>query len=205
MDSDVLPGLDLKVGDNKIVNVSFSQQGVKSYMELTGDVNPIHWNEDYTALTFFGRPIVHGTFMLGALSRVLGTTFPGRGTVVTSLTSKFSRPVYYNIQPEYNNNTVNLALPTTVKLALEVTEVDKGQATISYKFYSTDMNNKPQYICEGEVTVRNVWDITRSKNDRSKTTKKTTSAGKDSANSSQKQQSLDAVPQGTSGSSAGKV
>lgn len=59
-------------------------QDVEDYARLSGDTNPVHFNGDSS--------IVHGTFLLGLVSSVMGTKCPGPGTKVLELTSKFVSP-----------------------------------------------------------------------------------------------------------------
>lgn len=61
----------LKIGDQYQEPVTFTQERVNTFAEVTGDKNPIHLDEAYAAKTPFGKPIVHG-FLAGAVfSKVL--------------------------------------------------------------------------------------------------------------------------------------
>ena len=83
----------LNVGDRHAVQRTITQDEVRLFAELTGDDNPIHVNPEYAAAMSFERPIVHGVFLLGIVSKVLGRDFPGAGSVAVSLSSTFLRPV----------------------------------------------------------------------------------------------------------------
>ena len=63
---------------------TISIQDCEKYAKLTGDTNPIHLQGDSS--------IVHGTFLLGLVSSVMGTKCPGEGTKVLRLQSKFLKP-----------------------------------------------------------------------------------------------------------------
>ena len=63
------------------------------FADLTGDDNPIHVDEEYAKGTRFGKPIVHGIFLLGIISKALGRDFPGPGCIAVSIQAKFLRPV----------------------------------------------------------------------------------------------------------------
>ena len=45
------------------------------------------------AASRFGKPVVHGVYLLGIASKVLGRDFPGPGSIAVSLSAKFLRPV----------------------------------------------------------------------------------------------------------------
>ena len=71
-----------------------SQEEVQRFADLTGDNNPIHLDAEYAAATAFKRPIIHG--MLGAtvFTKVLGTQFPGFGSIYVKQTLEFLRPMF---------------------------------------------------------------------------------------------------------------
>ncbi|OZC04248.1 MaoC family dehydratase [Rubricoccus marinus] len=83
----------LSVGDTFTFTRSVSMADVQSFADVTGDDNPIHISEEAGAASRFGQPVVHGVFLLGLASKVLGRDFPGDGSVAVSLSAKFLRPV----------------------------------------------------------------------------------------------------------------
>ena len=58
---------------------------IQNYAQITGDTNPIHFQGESS--------IVHGTFLLGLVSNVMGTKCPGPGTQVMYLDARFRKPV----------------------------------------------------------------------------------------------------------------
>ncbi len=74
--------------------MTISADMVRQYALVTGDTNPIHLDPVFAAATRFGKPIVHGALLVGFVSRILGATFPGPGTVYLAQTIEFRRPVY---------------------------------------------------------------------------------------------------------------
>ena len=86
----------LEVNDQYIEKISITSKMVNEYSKITGDFNPLHWDIDYCAKTRFGKPIVHGMFLAGILSKVIGVNFPGPGTIYHEQILKFVSPVYIN-------------------------------------------------------------------------------------------------------------
>lgn len=97
------------VGDGFSYERSISGEDVNRFAEVVGDSNPIHLDEGYAEKSFFKKRIVHGAFLGGLISKVLGMDFPGEGTVYISQTSSFKRPVFVD---------------STVKVEVKVTQVD---------------------------------------------------------------------------------
>jgi phosphate acetyltransferase len=60
---------------------------------MSGDVNPAHVDPEYAHSSMFQEVIAHGMWGGALISTVLGTEFPGPGTIYVSQTLRFSRPV----------------------------------------------------------------------------------------------------------------
>lgn len=84
----------LKVGDAYHHDFSFTQDDVIKFAEVSGDNNPLHLDQEYAAKTQFGKPIIHGVLGLSVFSKVLGTIFPGEGTVFMKMETQFKRPMF---------------------------------------------------------------------------------------------------------------
>ncbi len=87
-------------GTIHISGFQFSQDQVNAFAALTGDNNPIHWDNEYTANTMFKRPIIHG-FLVGSIfSREFGMVVPGEGTIYVKQDMNFKRPMYVDTHYE---------------------------------------------------------------------------------------------------------
>ncbi len=128
----------LKPGDFHETPFSVSQEQVNAFAELSGDNNPVHIDEAFAANTAFQRPIVHGIYSAAIFSKILGTVFPGQGTIYLAQTLQFKRPVF----------------PGEAYTArVEVISLDgRNSATLSTKLMHT-ATGKP--VIEGEAKVMN--------------------------------------------------
>ena len=78
----------------------FTQADVIAFAKVSGDDNPLHLDPDFAANTPFKRPIIHG--MLGAtvFTKILGTQWPGAGSVYMKQTIEFLRPMFVDTDYE---------------------------------------------------------------------------------------------------------
>jgi 3-hydroxybutyryl-CoA dehydratase len=83
----------IAVGDTHTFTRTITAADVQAFADVSGDDNPLHLDPEYAATTPFGKPIVHGAFLLAIVSKVLGRDYPGHGAVAVSLSSRFLRPV----------------------------------------------------------------------------------------------------------------
>ncbi len=84
---------DISLGDKASINHLVTQDDIEKFVQLTGDDNKLHINEEYAATTSFKKPVVHG--MLGAsfISTIIGTKLPGDGALWFSQNLEFLLPV----------------------------------------------------------------------------------------------------------------
>ncbi len=73
--------MNLQVGDTATRSLTITADAVKAFAELTGDYNPLHFDEDFAAQTKFGRLVVQGGLTTGLLHALVAMDMPGPGTV----------------------------------------------------------------------------------------------------------------------------
>ena len=83
----------INVGDKAELVHSITQSDINQFMELTGDDNKLHIDNEYASKTSFKKPVVFG--MLGAsfISTVIGTKLPGDGALWCAQNLEFLLPV----------------------------------------------------------------------------------------------------------------
>jgi acyl dehydratase len=86
--------LPIAVGQRATRQLTLTAEHVRTYAALTGDRNPLHFDEAFTAKTRFGRLVVQGGLTTGLLHALVAMDLPGPGTVFLSQNWKFTAPVY---------------------------------------------------------------------------------------------------------------
>src|SRR5438094_4219696 len=67
---------------------------MQRFIEITGDVNPLHVDEEFARKTRFGRRVLHGMLTASIFSTMVGMLLPGSGAIYRSQTLTFLRPVH---------------------------------------------------------------------------------------------------------------
>jgi 3-hydroxybutyryl-CoA dehydratase len=70
-----------------------TEHDVQLFGEATGDMNPLHFDEDYAQKTVFRGRVAHGALSVGYISALLGTRLPGDGSIFMSASITFKSPV----------------------------------------------------------------------------------------------------------------
>ncbi len=78
----------------------FTQADVIAFARVSGDDNPLHLDADFAASTSFKRPIIHGMLGASVFTKVLGTQWPGAGSVYLKQTLEFLRPMFVDTDYE---------------------------------------------------------------------------------------------------------
>ncbi len=86
--------MDFTEGQSASLTRVVTAADVEGFAAVTGDTNPVHLDETYAAGTRFGRRIAHGMLAVSYISAILGTKFPGPGTIYLSQSVSFLAPVY---------------------------------------------------------------------------------------------------------------
>ena len=89
-----MTALAIHVGQKATRRLTFTRAEVDAYARITGDWNPLHFDERFAAATKFGRLVVHGGLTAGILNALVAQDLPGPGTVFMSQDLKYLAPVY---------------------------------------------------------------------------------------------------------------
>ena len=82
-----------KVGQFSERTRTTKMSDIHSFTEMTGDKNPVHYDEELAKKTPFGKLIVQGGVTTGLLNACVAEDLPGPGTVFLSTELKFLKAV----------------------------------------------------------------------------------------------------------------
>ena len=84
---------DIKIGQHAEYLRTVTSEDIEMFGQVSGDYNPLHFNEDWAKTTMFKGRIAHGMLTATYVSTVIGMKLPGPGTIYISQSMKFRRPV----------------------------------------------------------------------------------------------------------------
>ena len=107
--------MNLNVGQKATRSITLTGEHVKAYANITGDYNPLHFDEHFTAHTKFKRLVVQGGLTTGLLHALVAMDMPGPGAVLLSQDWKFTSPVFIGdtITAEAEVLSVHASKPVT--------------------------------------------------------------------------------------------
>ena len=113
--------MEVTVGQKASRTLTLTENHVKSYAEMTGDYNPLHFDADFTAKTTFKKLVVQGGLTTGLLHALVAMDMPGPGTVFLNQSFQFIAPVFIGdtITAEAEVTKVHPTKPvTTLKIII---------------------------------------------------------------------------------------
>ena len=84
---------EIKVGQSARSVRTLTQADINAFAAVSGDTNPAHLDPAYADATLFHGIIAHGMWGGALISALLGTVFPGPGTIYLEQALHFSQPV----------------------------------------------------------------------------------------------------------------
>ena len=127
---------DVKVGDSAEVVHTFTEQDIQTFGDLSGDYNPLHFDEEWAKQTMFGGRIAHGILTAALVSNAIGMKLPGTGTIYLSQQMRFLGPVRIN---------------DTITARVEV--IDKNDEKERITIQTTCTNQDGKKVLDGEALV----------------------------------------------------
>ena len=117
--------MPVSVGQKAARTMTVTAEHVRAYAEMTGDYNPLHFDEAFASRTKFGRLVAQGGLTTGILHALVAMDMPGPGTVFLSQNWKFTAPVYIGdtITAEATVVEVHATKPVS-KLAINIRRQD---------------------------------------------------------------------------------
>ena len=83
----------ISVGDSASITHTITNNDIEKFVELSGDDNRLHVDEEFANRTSFKKPVAHGMIGASFISTIIGTKIPGDGALWYSQNLEFLLPI----------------------------------------------------------------------------------------------------------------
>ena len=132
---------DLKVGDFAEVIRTITEDDIQKFGELSGDLNPLHFNEEWAKTTRFKGRIAHGALIAAFISQAIGMKLPGPGILYLGQQLSFRAPVRIGDTITVRASVIE-KIDETHRIRIDTTctnqdgqDVVLGEALVSFKLF----------------------------------------------------------------------
>ncbi len=84
---------DLTIGQQASLTFTLTREVIDDFGAVSGDYNPLHFDEAYASTTIFKECIGHGTILQAKVSQLLGLDLPGLGALWGRQQATFKGPI----------------------------------------------------------------------------------------------------------------
>jgi 3-hydroxybutyryl-CoA dehydratase len=85
---------DISIGQQETFIIKITASMVEKFSNLSGDLNPLHVDNEFAESSSFKKRIVHGMLLASFFSQLIGMKLPGKNALYFSQTLNFRSPCY---------------------------------------------------------------------------------------------------------------
>lgn len=115
---------EIAVGLKHSFDVVITEKMQDNFREITGDINPLHEEDEFAISKGFQAKVVFGMLTASFYSTLAGVYIPGKNSLIHSVEVKFMKPTFVNDQltiegvvEEKNDTFKLLPIKATIKKA----------------------------------------------------------------------------------------
>lgn len=128
--------LDIQIGMKESFTIDITADMMEKFMQITGDVNPLHNDESYAVQNGYAGRVAYGMLTASFLSTLAGVYIPGEKSLIHSVETKFVKPVYPG---------------DTLKVSGTVTELQEIFSVFTMKVEIQNQNNEK--VLRGKMKI----------------------------------------------------
>ena len=127
---------ELYIGQKAEYSKVITKEMVETFSVISGDINPLHLDDNYAKNTIFKGRIAHGILVSGLISAVIANKLPGEGAIYLTQSLKFTKPVKLNDK---------------ITAAVEIISIDDENSKITLSTICRNAEGK--IVIDGEAQV----------------------------------------------------
>ena len=127
---------NLEIGQRESFSVNITEDMLSNFTRITGDINPLHNDNDYAVNMGYPGRVVFGMLTASFLSTLAGVYLPGKYSLIHTVETEFVKPVFIGDE-----------------LKIDGTIVDKNDAfqVVWLKVVITNQNGRK--VCRAKMRI----------------------------------------------------
>jgi len=106
-----------------------TEKMMQSFMEISGDMSPVHTDVNYAKSRGFDGVVVYGGILVAQISRMVGMHLPGHDALSRGLNIHYVRPLLVGQQAELEARVAHISEATSsIELKFKITSQGKTLA-----------------------------------------------------------------------------
>lgn len=127
---------EIAIGQSARLIRTLTLDDIEAFAAVSGDTNPAHLDKEFASGSLFHEVVGHGMWSASLISTLLGTQFPGSGTIYLDQSLHFKKPV---------------KVGDTLTVLLTVIAKDNEQKSVQFNCLVTNQKNEKVVLGEAKV------------------------------------------------------
>ena len=147
----------INIGDTAEIKHTITLSDIEKFVDLTGDDNKLHVNEEFASTTSFKKPVAHGMLGSSFISTIIGTKLPGDGALWYAQNLEFLQPVRIDDELRITAEVISkLDRTKTIELQTDIFNQYKQKVitgTVKVKLVKTILPKEKEKNTKSQKTV----------------------------------------------------
>jgi 3-hydroxybutyryl-CoA dehydratase len=125
---------DMEAGRSHSFETAITGVDIDRFAALSGDFSPLHMDEQFARSRGFAGRVVHGAYLAGLASQMVGMHLPGENCLLHSFQMKFAKPVICGSSVRVTGTVDQLSEAThAAVIIVTVTDLASGETLATGK------------------------------------------------------------------------
>ena len=120
---------DISIGQQESFIIKITESMVEKFSNLSGDLNPLHMDNEFAESSSFNKRIVHGMLLASFFSQLIGMKLPGKNALYFSQTLNFRSPCYIDDEIEVVGEVIEKSDSTQI-ITVSTSIFDKSKTCL---------------------------------------------------------------------------
>ena len=120
---------EISVGRQESFTIKITESMVEKFSNLSGDLNPLHMDNEFAESSLFKKRIVHGMLLSSFFSQLIGMKLPGKNALYFSQTLNFRSPCYIDDEIEVVGEVIEKSDSTQI-ITVSTSIFDKSKTCL---------------------------------------------------------------------------